>query len=142
MILLSGGALYCFGRGLTRLLRENPELGWRRVEGKVISSAVDSSDESISAKIVYTYTVDGAGFRGSKIAPLEVWSSFSSSASRFVRKYPAGLDVIVFVDRKHPGRAVLEPQQQPIAAVSVFLIGVVLGLFAWLWWMENLSSAR
>lgn len=135
----SGGAVYCFGWGLVRLLRENPELGWRRVPGQIISSTIEDSGKSTSAKILYAYKVDGDHFEGKRIAPIEVWASYSDSAANFVRKYPSGREVTVYVHPTRHSRAVLEPQQQPIAAVCVFLIGLILSGFAWLWWMSTLS---
>jgi hypothetical protein len=139
LMALSGAAVYCFGRGLIRLLRENPELGWRQVPGKIILSEIDDSGKSKSAKIHYAYRVDGDHFEGKRIAPLEVWASYSNSAANFVRKYPSGREVTVFVNPTRLTRAVLEPQQQPIAAICAFLFGVILAVFAWVWWMHNLS---
>lgn len=139
VIALSGGAAYCFGRGLLRLLRANPELGWRRVPGRIISADILDSGMSKSARILYAYGVDGDHFEGKKIAPLEVWASYSKSAANFVRKYPPGREVTVFVDPTRHGRAVLEPQQQPIAAVCVVLFGLILAVFAWLWWLTAIG---
>lgn len=139
-IALSLGSAYFFVRGLVRLFRANPELAWRQVPGEITSSEVDDSGKAPSARIRYEYRVDGDQFEGKRIAPIELWASYSSSASNFVRKYPQGRKVTVFANPRWPGRAVLEPQQQRIAAVCLLLLGVFLAVFAWLWWMDNLSS--
>ena len=133
------GAGYYFIRGLLRLLRPNPELAWRQVPGLITSSEVNESGKTSSARIRYTYRVDGDQFEGKKIAPIELWASYSSTAADFVRKYPQGSEVPVFASPRWRGRAVLEPQQQPIAAICLLLLGVFLAVFAWLWWMQNLS---
>jgi hypothetical protein len=139
-IALSVGSVWYFFRGLIRLIRPNPELAWRQVPGKITSSEVDDSGKASSARIRYVYRVDGDQFEGKKIAPIELWASFSSSASNFVRKYPQGREVTVFAHPRWRSRAVLEPQQQPIAAICLLLLGVFIAVFAWLWWMNNLSS--
>lgn len=139
-IALAAGSVYYFFRGLIRLCRPNPELAWRQVPGEITSSEVDDSGKAPSARIRYVYRVDGDQFEGKKIAPIELWASYSSSASNFVRKYPQGSEVTVFANPKWRNRAVLEPQQQPIAAICLLLLAVFLAVFAWLWWMDNLSS--
>jgi len=129
------GAGYYFARGGFRLLRPNPELMWRDVPGQIVTSVVDDSGKAKSADIRYIYKVDGDQFEGKKIAPIELWASFSTSAADFVRKYPQGCEVTVYVNPRRRHRSVLEPQQQPIAAVCLLLLGVFFALFAWLWWM-------
>ncbi len=132
---VAGASAYCFLRGIFRLLRTNPELAWREVPGRIISSSVDDSGKAKSADIRYTYQVDGDQFEGKKIAPIEIWGSFSTAAEDFVRKYPSGREVTVLVNPRRHRRSVLEPGQQRIAAVCLFLMGIFLAGFAWLWSM-------
>lgn len=139
IIALLVGTVYYFVRGLFRLLRPNPELMWRQVPGLITSSEVDDSGKASSARIRYSYRVDGDHFEGKKIAPIELWASYSNTAADFVRKYPQSSEVTVFANPKWRARSVLEPQQQPIAAICLLLLGVFFAVFAWLWWMHNLS---
>ncbi len=134
---VGGASVYWFLRGIIRLLRLNPELTWREVTGQIISSSVDDSGKSKSARIRYAYQVDGDRFEGKKIAPIEIWGSFSTAAEDFVRKYPKGSEVTVYVHPRRHDRSVLEPEQQRVAAVCVLLIGIFMAGFAWVWWMIN-----
>ncbi len=87
---VAGASGYCFLRGIIRLLGTNPELAWREEPGRIISSTVDDSGKAQSADIRYTYQVDGDLYEGKRIAPIEIWASFSTAAADFVRKYPQG----------------------------------------------------
>ncbi len=135
-----GAAFFCLGvyflsYGLLRLLRRNPEAGWSKLNGKIVVSEIEFSRDVYRAKIRYTYSFDGQVREGSRIAPIEIWSSFQSNAARFVNRYKVGHDADVYVDPSDPDNAVLEPQQQPIAAIAQLLFGVVavsFGFFGWL----------
>jgi hypothetical protein len=127
--------VYFFLNGLVRLLRRNPEASWSKVKGKIVVSEIEFSREIYRAKIRYTYGFDGQVHEGSCIAPLQAWSSFRSTAARFVDRYPVGRDADVYVDPSDPGCSVLEPQQQPIAAITETLLGVAAGGFGYFAWL-------
>ena len=56
----------------------------------------------------------------------QLWSSVRSTADSYARKYPRGRDVTVFVNPQNPGKSVLEPGRQVIAATCYVLLGVTL----------------
>jgi hypothetical protein len=127
--------VYFFSHGLLRLVRRNPEASWSKVKGKIVVSEIEFSNDVYRAKIRYTYGFDGQVREGSRIAPLQAWSSFRSTAAHFVDKYPAGRDADVYVDPSDPDCSVLEQQQQPIAAIAETLLGVAAGGFGYFAWL-------
>jgi hypothetical protein len=131
-----GGVCFFF-HGLLRLFRRNPEARWHKVRGKIITSEIDFSDEIYRAKIRYIYEFDGTPREGKGIAPIEAWSSFRSTAAHFINKYPIAQDVWVYVNPASPGCTVLEPQQQPIAAITEMLMGIAVGGSGCLGWLTS-----
>jgi len=129
--------VFLVGRGVLRLVLRNPEQGWRKVPGQIVTSEIDFSNEIYRAKIRYCYEFDGITQEGSGIAPIEGWSSFRSTAAHFVNKYPVGQRVSVYVNPSNPSSAVLEPQQQPIAAITEMLLGLTAGMCGLLWWLTS-----
>ena len=135
-----GAAFVCLGvyfflHGLLRLFRLNPEASWSKVKGKIVVSEIEFSNDVYRSRIRYTYGFDGQVREGSRIAPLEAWSSFQSTAAYFVDKYRVGHGADVYVDPSDPRNSVLEPQQQPIAAITETLLGVAAGGFGYFGWL-------
>lgn len=116
--------IFLFFSGLLRLLRRNPEQCWCKVPCKIVVSEVVIPEETYRAQIRYTYAFDGQTHQGSRIAPIESWSSFRSTAARFVEKYPVDCNTDAYVNPSDPSCSVLEPQQQPIAAFTEVLAGI------------------
>jgi hypothetical protein len=129
--------VYFFAHGLLRLLRRNPEESWTKITGKIVVSEIDFSGDVYRAKILYTYTFNGQIHEGSRIAPLQAWSSFRSTAAYFVDKYRVGRDADVYVDPSDPGCSVLEPQKQPVAALAETLLGVAAAGFGYFGWLTS-----
>lgn len=135
-----GTVFACFGvyfllRGMLRLFRRNPEQLWHKVPGTIIISKIDFSDEIYRANIRYRYAFEGVAHEGCRLAPIQAWSSFRSTAAHFVDKYPVGQDVSVYVNPLDSSCSVLEPQQQPIAAITEMLMGLAMigcGYLSWL----------
>jgi hypothetical protein len=131
----TGIGVYFSGEGFIRMVRRNPELQWTAVTGRILVSKVESdSDSAPIANIRYAYVYEHAQYFGKRIAPIEFWSG-SSKAEKFVRKYPSDTAVSVYVNPHSPGKAVLEPQQQTMAAIGSVLFGAVFafgGVMVWL----------
>jgi hypothetical protein len=121
--------IYFLGQGFLRLIRSNPELTWLPVSGRIVESRVDQGYRGgKTARIRYTYQHQGVSFESNRIAPLEFWSNVSSAADKFVEKYPSGQTLMVYVNQSDPKQAVLEPTNQPLAAVVSIFAGIALGL--------------
>jgi len=129
--------VYFFFHGMLRFFRRNPEELWHRVPGKVVTSEIDFSDEIYRAKVRYVYQFQGVTREGKRLAPIESWSSFRSTAAHFVNKYPVGQDVSAYVNPSNPSCSVLEPQQQPIAAITEMLMGIAVGASGCLAWLTG-----
>ncbi len=82
--------VYWFFRGMLRLLLRNPEQRWHKVSGKIVTSEIDFSNEIYRAKILYVFDFQGITREGDRIAPIQAWSSFRSTAAHFVGKYLVG----------------------------------------------------
>ncbi len=130
------GVYFCF-HGMLRLFRPNPEALWHKVAGKIVTSEIDFSDEIYRAKIRYIYEFQGTTREGKGLAPIEAWSSFRSTAAHFVNKYPVGHDAWVYVNPSNPSCSVLEPQQQPIAAITEMLMGIAMGGYGYFGWLTS-----
>lgn len=133
--LLAGLGIYLLFQGLLRLLRPNPEQFWRKVPCRIVVSEVLLSRKVYRADIRYTFAMDGQTYQGSRIAPIETWSSFRPTAARFVEKYPVGCDTAAYVCASDANRSVLEPQQQPVAALAESLMGLALCGLGYLGWL-------
>lgn len=122
--------IYFVGQGFLRLIRSNPELDWLAVPGQIIESRVHQGYRGTkSAFIRYAYQHQGVTYESRQIAPLEFWSS-ASTADTYVEMYPTDQNLMVYVNQRDPEKAVLEPKNQPIAAVASILFGIALGLTA------------
>lgn len=121
--------LWYTGIGVRRLLLRNPELDWVAVDGVVRASEVDgrsaSQDDVQAARLAYEYEFGGVRYVHDRIAPLQPWSSFRRTAESFVRRYPPGRKVKVYVNPTSPGNAMLEPRKQTVPAVVYLLLGAV-----------------
>lgn len=127
-----GGAAYFFVRGSLRLLRRNPELSWRRTSGRIVESDFDETGKTKTPTLRYVYDVDGAELKGTRIAPIEIWGNQSATALAYFRMYHLGRSVSVYYDPEDPLRAVLEPEQQPVAAAALLAFAFALVIFAFL----------
>jgi hypothetical protein len=86
---------------------------WPAVQGTIISSEIQESEDSDSgtvygASVRYAYRVDGIDYTGSKVSFADISASDSSIAIRVVGRYPAGRSVAVYYDPAQPKTAVLE----------------------------------
>lgn len=129
--------VYFFFHGVLRLFRPNPEERWHKIPGKIVSSEIDFSNDIYRAKIRYLYEFQGVTREGKGLAPIEAWSSFRSTAAHFVDKYPVGRDVWVYANPSNLSCAVLEPQQQPIAAITEMLMGIAVAGCGCLGWLTS-----
>ncbi len=126
------------GRGLARLARPNPELQWLAVSGQILEARVEDDPDSASvARIRYAYRYQQACHEGRRIAPVEIWLG-DSTAKKFVNKYPPNASVTVYLNPKKPTEAVLEPQQQPMAAFGSILFGVTFVISGSMVWFFQL----
>jgi len=121
-----------FSTGLVETRRVLRQENWLETQGQVESGAVVWTGETYTARVVYKYAVDGVQFTGNIVKPGALQYNWRGPAERVLRRYPPGSSVVVFVDPKNIGDAVLEPggsNLPPIyVAISaiIFSVGVVL----------------
>ena len=111
VFILVGGVILFFG--MKSLLAANDSKSWPTVQGKIISSSVDSkrSDKggtTYHAEVIYEYKVGGQTQSSHNVAFGGYGSSDPSHARSIVNKYPAGSDITVHYSPSSPSEAVLE----------------------------------
>lgn len=109
-ILIGGAILYS---GVKSLFEANASKSWPTVQGKVISSSVDSKSSSkggttYHAEVLYEYRVGGETHSSNDVAYGSYGSSNPSHARSIVNKYPAGKEVTVHYSPSNPSKSVLE----------------------------------
>jgi hypothetical protein len=96
--------------------RARATLAWPATAGRIVESRVeqkhlpgDRPNVRFAPRITYEYTVDGRSYRSERLAFREVfWSLAPQAATVKVARYPAGAEVTVYYDPRHPDEAVLE----------------------------------
>ncbi len=111
VFILLGAAV--LNSGVKTLLTANASKNWQTVEGKVISSTVDSKrgtkgGTTYHAEVLYEFTVNGQKQSSNDIAFGSFSSSDPSHARSIVNRYPAGSQVTVHHSPSDPAKAVLE----------------------------------
>jgi hypothetical protein len=80
--------------------------------------------------VVYSYEVNGRGYRGDRVVlGMKVSASVPVSAKQLAAKYPVGSAVDVYYDPDSPGDAVLNPHSRSFL-FPWFIAAVVLA-FTW-----------
>jgi hypothetical protein len=82
---------------------------WPTAQGKVVESRVEYSNEFFYPVVAYTYEHDARVIQGKRICSFEITGNWRSTPEKWVRKYPVGSTVTVFVDPDDPHNSVLEP---------------------------------
>jgi hypothetical protein len=82
---------------------------WPTAPGNITESRVEHKSESFYPVVRYAYEYCGETYVGKKICSFEITGNWRSTADRWVRRYPEGSLVTVFVDPMDPHNAVLEP---------------------------------
>lgn len=111
VFILFGGAI--LNSGVKTMFTANTSKNWQTIEGKIISSTVDSKrgrkgGMTYHAEVLYEYTVNGQTQSSHDIAFGSYGSSDPSHARSIVNKYPAGSQVTVHYSPSNPAKAVLE----------------------------------
>jgi hypothetical protein len=103
---------------------------WLRIPGRVESGAIVGTGETYTARVVYNYTVDGVQLTGNVVKPGAVEYNWRGPAERVIRRNPPGSDVVVFVDPRNVGDAVLEPGGSNLHPVfmAVSAIALIVGV--------------
>ena len=111
VFILVGGVILYFG--VESLFAANASKSWPTVQGKILSSSVDSkrSDKggtTYHAEVLYEYNVGGQTQSSHDVAFGGYGSSDPSHARSIVNKYRAGADVTVYYSPSNSSKAVLE----------------------------------
>jgi len=102
------------------------KLQWREVTGVVLQSEVGYFDGYYEPIIKYEYKVDGVTYQGDSIVKGLVGVNWAAPAARWVKRFPAGANVQVFVDREDPEKCYLQLGWDPnFPIAAVFVGGIV-----------------
>jgi hypothetical protein len=101
-----GPALFGYGLYLRSKLRSCQR--WPQVTGTVTQSGLDT-DDGYRTSVIYEYTVNGAGYSGSRVQfGTPTTYIRKSSAEAAISHYPANSHVTVYYDPQNPAEAVLD----------------------------------
>jgi hypothetical protein len=109
--------------------REQRKSQWREVPGVVLLSEVRHSDEYYEPIVRYEYEVDGVTYQSESIVKGLVGVNWKAPAARWVRRFPAGAAVSVFVDSQEPAKCFLQLGWDPLFPYAVAFFGAIIGLF-------------
>jgi hypothetical protein len=123
-LFLVGGALLIVA-GVVSFRKSRASTAWPTVEGSIVASGVETSDEHYYPRVHYLYSFGGESFRGSSIRFVERGYNFKRSAKAAASRYKVGQPVVVSVNPAAPGEAVLQPGPQLLASAFVVTVGVV-----------------
>jgi Protein of unknown function (DUF3592) len=130
-----GGGVWAIAVGLRRLILRSSERDWTPVTGRIRSSGFEESGTGVSKAysiaVEYEYEYRGVQYRGDRVTPMRYWPALRSTAESLVRRYPAGQEVIVFVNPRNPVKAVLEPGRPAYAALCYVLCGAFVAALAY-----------
>jgi hypothetical protein len=131
--------------GIENGVKARDSLQWPTVEGKVVSSSIQSertsrgagggSSTTYRARVVYEYAVDRTTYNGERIAYGEYATGNPADAERIIEKYPKDKKILVYYMPDNHGESVLEPGQAGLPwfflglGVVFLFIGIVLVVF-------------
>lgn len=110
VIALVGIAFAALGMG--EVLKARQSSHWPSVHGRITASKIirRSGKQSVRPFIEYTYSAAGREFVGNRVEfGVPIINGPSSLAEPLVSRYPAGTDVVVYVNPINPSESVLEP---------------------------------
>ncbi len=116
-LVFSAASLGLIVLGLFTLREASRTRGWAKVDGRVVSSSVNSftgrNGTTWRPMVIYSYSVGAVRFMSSRISFRPTVSDTRDGAVRQAARYPAGRAVTVFHDPQNPEQAVLEPARNP-----------------------------
>jgi hypothetical protein len=141
IVFLVGLVLIFFG--LRDILLSQRSTNWQPTAGVIVSSDLGVEDDGdgntlYSAKIQYTYTLEGQQLQGDRVFFGAMSTSERQQVFDLLLKYPIGTAVTVYYDPADPSQAVLEPGIHganwflPILGAAFGLVGlafIVIGFF-------------
>ena len=107
--------------------RRKPQ--WREVTGVVLQSEVCCDGEYFEPIVKYEYEVDGVKYQGDSIVKGLVAVNWASPADRWVKRFPVGATVPVFVDPQDPRKCFLQLGWDPYFPFAAIFVGAIVGIF-------------
>ncbi len=134
-IFLVVGAVFT-GIGIHGLALGLASRSWPSTEGQITQSEVEhrtsgtGKDRSSAyhAVVTYEFNVDGATFKGDRVASADIGRGKSAHARRIVKRYPKGSSASVYYMPENPSKCLLEPGFQGQAfifpAIGLFVLSL------------------
>jgi hypothetical protein len=135
LVLIAVGGLIFFIRRRSAALQA-VSIGWPTVEGRIVDAKLDSyrdTDNNVnySAKVRFTFQVNGTEFSSAKVSwGGRVTSQSPNQANAVLARYPEGAAVPVYYNPRKPAQAVLEPREQGGLKNLTWIMSIFLGLGA------------
>lgn len=109
-------------------LQEQRTSQWREVVGVVLSSQVEYWGEYFRPIVKYKYEVDGVTYQGESIVKGLVEVNWRAPADRWVKRFPVGATVKVFVDPNDPKQCYLQLGRDPLFPLAVAFVGTLVAI--------------
>jgi len=101
---------------------------WREVPGVILLSEVRRNAKYYVPLVRYEYKVDGVTYQSESIVKGLVGVNWRAPAARWVRRFPAGEAITVFVDPKEPGKCFLQLGWDPVFPFAVAFCSAIVGI--------------
>ena len=122
------GLPFTWGIGYSLYSDDKAQKTWVRTAATVLESRVAEKRRdnrtSYYAHLRYRYTFNGRNYESGQIGNAD-GAGWRGPAQKLANRYPAGADVIAFVDPANPENALLEPGYSWFTIAGLFLIGLV-----------------
>jgi hypothetical protein len=131
IVIVAAGAAFHHWVGWPLYQQARDSETWPQADGEIVSSRVESHFEKnktkYSAKVDFTYVVDGQRYTSNWIWPSGTHTSDTrTSPSETVARYPAKKEVKVYYDPKKPEYGVLEPGLNAASYVAAGAGGAIM----------------
>jgi len=111
--------------------KEQRKSQWREVPGVVLYSQVEYSSEYYRPVVKYKYEVDGLMYQGDSIVKGLVGVNWKAPAERWVRRFPVGAPVRVFVDSLDPRKCFLQLGWDPYFPFAVAFVAIIVAILVY-----------
>jgi hypothetical protein len=112
---------------------------WREVTGVVLYSQVEYWSEYYRPIVKYKYEVDGVTYQGESIVKGLIEVNWKAPAARWVKRFPVGATVPVFVDPLDPRKCFLQLGRDSYFPFAVAFVGVIIAVLVYVFAFAVLS---
>ncbi len=138
LVIFFFGGLFLIGVGASEGWKSVAALGWEKKPGKIVSARIrkfrpaGQRSDAYEAEFFYKYEARGYTGNGKMLYPGYDYDGSLESAGSWVRRFPEGADVTVYMNPEKPKEAMLAPGLhlehvgRPFAGIMMVLMSLFL----------------